>query len=193
MFEKFFYYMTTLAEAGLAVVGINGLYEQPPYQVRQDLGAGLEIRDYGPVTAIETTTSGQDAANRAFRQLFAYITGTNESGRTIAMTVPVRMDAAPAQGMTMRFFLPSGQAPDPPRPVDGTVRVVKLPAATVAALRFSGNPDATAQRERTRELLARLETSQWRKTSEPYLLSYDPPFTIPFLKHNEIAVSVSSR
>ena len=98
MFEKFFYYMTTLAEAGLAVVGINGLYEQPPYQVRQDLGAGLEIRDYGPVTAIETTTSGQDAANRAFRQLFAYITGTNESGRTIAMTVPVRMDATAAQG-----------------------------------------------------------------------------------------------
>ena len=93
----------------------------------------------------------------------------------------------------MRFFLPSWQAPDPPQPVYGTVRVVKLPAATVATLRFSGNPDSATKLERTRELLAQLETSQWRRTGEPYVLGYDPPFTIPFLKRSEIAVSVSSR
>lgn len=48
MLDRFLYFVSTFAEAGLAVFGINSIYEQPAYTVRADLGDGLEIRDYRP-------------------------------------------------------------------------------------------------------------------------------------------------
>jgi hypothetical protein len=44
MFDRLMYFVWTFAEAGLAVFGINGIYEQPPYTVRTDLGDGRDHR-----------------------------------------------------------------------------------------------------------------------------------------------------
>jgi hypothetical protein len=35
-----------------------------------------------------------------------------------------------------------------------------------------------------------LKPSAWRPTGEPVVLFYDPPFTVPFLRRNEVAVAV---
>ena len=214
MLEKFFYYAITFAEAGFSVFGLSGVYEQPPYTVREDLGEGLEIRDYGPRVAVEATVAAPDdraAAGAAFNLLFAYITGANEGSRLVAMTAPVRQAATPAliamtapvqtdsradadgKVIAMRFFLPSAVAESPPRPLDPRVRIVTAPPATTAALRFSGAFDDAARMLRERELLDRLAGTKWRTTGKPYVFAYDPPFTIPFLRRNEIAIDVNDR
>ena len=107
------------------------------------------------------------------------------------MTAPVRLDAA-ANGVKMQFFLPARIAGNPPVPTDPRVRLVAIPASTVAALRFSGNPNATARRANEAALLSRLAGTGWRQSGSPWWLGYDPPFTIPFLKRNEIVIPVSA-
>ena len=208
MFEKFFYFAGTFAEAGLALFGINHVFEQPRYIVRQDLGQHLEIRDYPPAAAVETTAGGatrNQASDTAFRLLFAYIAGENAGSQTIAMTAPVqqkpaliamtapvRVDTTANGEMVMRFFLPAKQAADPPKPNDPRVRVVMTPAATVAALRYSGNPTDAARAMHEKELLTRLAATSWRPAGAPYFLGYDPPFAIPFVKRNEVVVEVTA-
>lgn len=192
MLEKFFYYATTFAEAGLAVFGITGPFEQPPYQPRASLGPALEIREYAPTAAVETTVGSAAEEDTAFRLLFNYITGGNTAETTIAMTSPVSAGPAAGAGYTMRFFLPSKLVANPPPPADPRVHVVKLPATTVASLRFSGNPTLAARGQAEADLMNGLKASAWHPVGQPYFLAYNPPFTIPFLKRNEMAVAVSA-
>lgn len=194
MLEKFFYYLTTFAEAGLAIFGIVGPFEQPAYTVIATLPSGIEIRRMAPVTMIESTAPGasrEEASSAAFRALFGYIAGGNAGGQAIAMTTPVRMDAQ-SQTMTMRFYLPAKYAANPPVPSDPGVRLVTMPATTVAVRRFGGNPTAAAFEAQSRLLLDGLARSNWRAAGTPWLLAYNPPFTIPFLKRNEAAVRACS-
>ena len=44
---------------------------------------------------------------------------------------------------------------------------------------------------RKAELLRALEESGWRPIGKPTSLFYDPPWTLPFLRRNEVAVPVA--
>lgn len=209
MLDTLVYYTTTFAEGALSAFGLRGVYEQPAYTVRQDLGAHLQVRDYPQLVAAEATVPGRDrdrATNAAFMLLFGYIAGGNQGSAKIAMTAPVQSAApqriamtAPAQvatadgAVTMRFFLPARVAADPPVPNDPRVRITTLPPATVAVLRFSGPLDNAARAARARDLLDRLDATNWRAVAAPFVLGYDPPFTIPWLRRNEVAVAVAPR
>ena len=180
MLDKVFYYALTFAEAGLSVFGIRDTYEQPPYTVRQEIAEAVQIRDYAPRVAVETSVESADskaASSEAFGRLFAYITGANTGGTMVSMTAPVEMRGgegkmiamtAPVQtdatgkATTMRFFLPRDLAANPPQPSDARVRIVSLPAATVATLRFSGTLDETTRASRTSELLNTLTGTAWK-------------------------------
>ena len=162
MLEKFFYFAMMLAEAGLAVFGATGTFEQPPYAVRGQLEEGLEIRDYRPQVAVETTLESGSDEHAAFRRLFDYITGDNGPDQLIAMTMPVRLGPAGSAGPTMRFFLPAKFAARPPPPKGRLVRIVRLPAMTVAAYRFTGNPTPQARQTAEATLMRRLSATSWR-------------------------------
>lgn len=212
MLDQIAYYAKTFAETAPAIFGIRGGFEQQHYVIRQDLGHGLEIRDYDQSVAAEATVAAptrEQATETAFRLLFAYITGANRGSQTIAMTTPVqqapaliemttpvRIDAGATGGqtaVTMHFSLPAKVAGNPPLPVDPRVRIVTVPPSTVAALRYTGNPTEAARKTHQQELFRRLMTTGWQPTGTPYALNYDPPFTVPFLKRNEVAVEVSHR
>jgi hypothetical protein len=212
MLDQIAYYAKTFAETAPAIFGIRATFEQQPYAVAEDLGQSLEIRTYGESVAAEakvTAPTREQASDTAFRVLFTYITGANRGGQTIAMTTPVqqtptliemttpvRIDAAAAAGqaeVTMRFSLPAKVAGNPPAPIDPRVRIVTVPPATVAALRYSGNPTDAAREAHQQDLLRRLASTGWQPAGTPYALNYDPPFAVPFLKRNEIVVEVSRR
>jgi len=192
-----------------SVVGIRSGTEQPVYQVVATLADDLEIRRYGPRIAAETDLDGEEseARNQAFRTLAGYIFGANHDGRKVAMTAPVETDrsrpiamTAPVEGgesggrKTMRFFMPSSFTMETlPVPDDARVRLVEVPAQTLAVLRFTGWRDAEAIARRQAELLARLGATAWEPKGAPTSFLYDPPWTLPFLRRNEAVVAVVPR
>lgn len=199
--DKFFYYLLTLLESALSVVGIRATYEQPRYAVVEQLDRGVEIRAYDGRVAVETDAKGQ-RDGEAFGRLFRYITGANTAdihiamgapveagGRLIAMTVPVEQGA---RG-TLRFYLPRKIAvAGAPEPTEAGVRLVRIHPERVAVLRFSGSASPEAREEHVR-VLERVLQAAGRKPSEaPFFMGYDPPFSVPFLRRNEVAVRLSA-
>lgn len=69
--------------------------EQQPYSVVHDYG-DFELRQYPAHLVAEVITEGpfKEAGNRAFRSLFGYISGQNQSSQKVAMTAPVVQAAA---------------------------------------------------------------------------------------------------
>jgi SOUL heme-binding protein len=206
-----FYYMVLVLESILGVFGIR-MYEEPPYQIIDHLDHGIEVRRYGPRLAAEVDQprDGEAGAGSAFRLLFNYIAGANmtadEANVKIPMTAPVAVHTPSKISMTMPvrrsetnehlrmlFFMPSSlNQVTAPRPTDARVKLIMVPVETVAVLRFSGAPDRS-DRVHEAELMEALATSRWQPASSPYMLFYDPPFTIPALRRNEAAVEVDKR
>ena len=194
--SDFFYYLAAAGESVLSVFGIRAPYEQPAYQVVGHLAHGVEIRAYGSRMAVQTPIkSGNDG--EAFGRLFRYITGANQADAKIAMTVPVEQTARPI-AMTlpietlgngvMRFFLPRAIADKgPPLPKDPLVSLVTLPPQQFAVLRFSGTINEASRARQEGRLLAALSGAGRQAAGSASLLSYDPPFALPFLRRNEVA------
>ena len=186
-----------------SVVGVRSGTEEPAFE---SLGteAGLEIRRYAARLAAETTVEAAEMAARSegFSRLAGYIFGGNAGASRIAMTAPVSQEgtriamtapvaqASGAESQVIRFFLPAALR-DPPAPKDARVRIVEVPGETVAVYRFTGSiaPDAIAA-ARAR-LLAALPATRWVAAGEPVTWFYDPPWTIPTLRRNEIAIPVA--
>lgn len=191
------YILLTILESGLAVFGIRSPFEAPRYEVVSTLAPGVEIRRYGPLVAVETTSEGDE--NAAFSRLFRYISGANAGARRIAMTTPVEMQgkagaasfAQAKAGLRMRFILPRDVATDPPKPTDPRVEIVGVPAATYAVIRFSGRLDEASILQHTRALETTLARTKRTIEGPPLVFGYDPPFTIPFLRRNEVAIPIA--
>jgi hypothetical protein len=191
------------------VVGVRDGTEEPAYTV-VGLINGAEVRRYSPRLAAEVTVGGDEVAARSagFSPLARFIFGANEGSRKVAMTAPVAqarsekiaMTVPVAQGRgeagewTIRFFMPAEYTEETlPRPKDERVRIITVPEETYAVLRFRGStgPDAVAvQKQR---LIAALATGPWAADGEPQAWFYDPPWTIPNLRRNEVVVRVTPR
>lgn len=200
MFDKVLYYFVTILESALSVVGIRATYEEPRYAVVERLDRGIEVRAYEPRIAVETDATGQQDGE-AFGRLFRYITGANTGGARIAMTTPVEsgkeaggrliamtVPVEQGAGGTMRFALPRKVAEaGPPEPTEPGVRIVRIPAERLAVLRFSGSASMQARQKQADILTRVLEAAGRRAQAEPFFMGYDPPFSIPFLRRNEVA------
>jgi hypothetical protein len=197
----FFYYVGAALESVLSVFGVRATYEQPKYHVVGRIGDQVEVRQYGALRAAETPIDmGNDGA--AFGRLFRYIAGANQDTSKIAMTVPVEMAPPPAAApvapeqatpAVMRLFLPRHLAQDAPAPTDPKVHLVTLPQQTLAVLHFSGELTPDSRRAHQAELLADVAAGGWVVAGAPLVLSYDPPFALPFVRHNEVAVQVQDK
>ena len=189
------------------VVGVRSGTEEPAFE---NLGqeAGLEIRRYGTRLAAETTVDADEmgARSQGFSRLAGYIFGGNAGAARIAMTAPVAQQAqgtriamtapvaqsAAGEGHAIRFFLPAALR-DPPVPNDARVRIVEVAGETVAVFRFTGSIDPGSVAAARARLLAALPRTGWVAAGEPVTWFYDPPWTIPALRRNEIAIPVAPR
>jgi hypothetical protein len=182
-----------LMTAGCSVVGVRSGTEEPRHAVVDTVGA-IEIRSYGERVAIETrvTADEEQARSEGFMRLAGYIFGDNRERGKIAMTAPVGESRDPSGGWRIRFYAPSSLTPEAmPAPDNPLVSVVAVPAETLAVLRFSGSRSPEAVKERQDELLRGLDSSPWRPRGQPFAWFYDPPWTIPAFRRNEVAVAVS--
>ena len=197
-----------VAEAGGSIVGIRNGTEEPSFTVERRIG-DVEIRRYGSRIAAETTIDANEEAarNEGFRRLARYIFGGNQGRTKIAMTAPVAQQQGEKIAMTapvaaqrsgsgqwvIRFFMPSKHSLETlPTPNDERVRLVTVPGERVAVLRFSGVASPQAVATRTAELLKTLQDNQIERSGDPMTWFYDPPWTIPFRRRNEVAVSLGA-
>ncbi len=199
-----------LLTAGCSFFG-KGSEEGPIYKVivKQD---NKEIRQYESYIIAKTTVSGsfKDAQSEGFRILAGYIFGKNKSRQKIAMTAPVvqrsesekiSMTApvviAPGENKTwtMTFSMPSQFTLDTlPVPTDERVKIEKVEGKLVAALTFSGLWGESKNAEKGRELIEWMKSYQgYELTSAPMFAGYNPPWTLPSLRRNEILIELRSR
>jgi DNA gyrase inhibitor GyrI len=162
-------------------------YETAPYKVVSKDG-DVEIRDY-PALKLATAKMGEaenNEANRSFRHLFGYISGENEASEKIAMTTPVFMDEA-----TMSFVLPEDVASTgAPEPKGTAVALTKFPGGRFAVLRFAGSRSDRAEVKAEAQLRAWAAAKGIKVTGSAVFAYYDPPFTLPPLRRNEVLLSV---
>jgi len=200
-----------LLQSGCSLVGIRST-EEPNYSLLQNEDR-FEVREYEALVIAETLVDSDfdDAGNIAFRRLFAYISGDNEtaaeiamtapvmahdengsSGEKISMTAPVTGEETP-RGWRFAFVLPSGyRLATAPVPGNPDVRLEQVPARKVAVLRYSGSWNETAYEDNLEKLQQWMRRNQLEADSLPRVAGYDPPWTLPFLRRNEVMIDIKS-
>ena len=196
--------------------------EEPAFDVleRDDR---IELRAYAPLVVAETLVDGDlsTASSRGFRAIASYIFGANRSVRgaegsekiamtapvvvepasqRIAMTAPVTVEPQGSAALTdanrwrVQFVMPKGsQLATLPRPDDPAVTLREVPGAQRAVLRFSGFAGEDKVSALTTELRAWIGARALTEVGAPQLARYDPPWTLPFLRRNEVMIEVRPR
>ena len=127
------------------------------------------------------------------------------------MTAPVTLAAqggpaqgGPAQGdpgwsMTaakrwrVHFVLPQRYAMSVlPRPNNEAVTVREVPATRYAVVKFSGLAGAAKLQKHTARLFGWLKEKNYLAIGSPQLARYDPPWTLPFFRRNEVMIEIDS-
>lgn len=181
--------------------------EQPDYRVTKTDGA-IEVRAYGPMIAAEAEVVGerQAAITEGFRLIAAYIFGANSPNAKIAMTAPVQQQATQKIAMTapvtqqttgtswsVRFIMPATWTMETlPVPNDSRVTLKPVPARTMLAIRFSGSASDSLIEAKTQELRQYAADRTLTTTGAPLFAFYNPPWTLPFLRRNEIMLEMAA-
>lgn len=160
------------------------------------------------------------ASNEGFRRIADFIFGNNRAAggaasQKIAMTSPVVAEpvaasakiamTAPvgaeplggagtmlAKSWRIQFTMPSNYTMSTlPQPNNAAVKIREIPGKRVAALVFSGFAGEEKSQEKTAELLAWLKAKGIVTLSSPQLARYNPPWTLPFFRRNEILVDIA--
>ena len=108
------------------------------------------------------------------------------------MTAPVQSTMPEQSDAQMAFVVPSEfDLQDLPTPNDFRVAFREEPAYRAAVIQFSGwMSDKKAERH-WQKLSTFLVEQGIQSLGEPTLNQYNPPWTLPFLRRNEIIVAVA--
>ena len=125
---------------------------------------------------------------------------TEPVSERIAMTAPVTVEPqdrsdpdalARADRWRIAFVMPKAYTlATLPRPDDPTVTLREVPGSLRAVITFSGLAGERAVREATDTLLAWIDARGLKTAGTPVLARYDPPWTLPFLRRNEVMVGI---
>ena len=179
--------------------------EQPKYYLVGSRG-NIEIRDYAPMIVAEAEVSGdrRDAISKGFRIIADYIFGNNTTTQKVAMTAPVNQQGSEKIAMTapvtqqgdgntwrVRFIMPSSYTMETlPTPNNPAVELKEIGAKHYAVISFSGMAGEDSLQRRTKELNAFISAKNLTPLSAPTYAFYNPPWTLPFLRRNEMMVEI---
>lgn len=184
-------------------------YESAPYRVIEKDGS-FEIREYESFysVAYEGCALGESSG---FNELFNYISGQNDAGQKISMTTPVfnRMESSSEGGSeggsdshiksdrhvdfsTMEFVVPKEIAAGRiPLPRDSRLQIHLNEKRRVVSITFSGNANAAKIQKEKARLISWMASKGLEPDGQIYLARYNPPFTPPLFKKNEILIGIN--
>jgi hypothetical protein len=203
--KKLITILTTLFLTACSVFGIRTA-DQPAYQVLNDDGR-IQIRQYPALIVAETEVIAdyKNSSSQGFQRLAGYIFGNNQKQQKMAMTAPV-IQEQPAETLAMTapviqqksgsvwlmaFVLPKGYSVSTaPVPLDPAVIIKEIPAKKVAVLQYSGGLCEAGINENANTLKNWLTEQGYKPLSPARSAAYDPPWTLPFLRHNEVQIDI---
>ena len=162
-----------------------GKVEEPVHRV-ENIRNAYEIRQYSPRILATVTLSGtrEQVADAGFKILYDYISKGN-----IKMTAPVLQQVKGPNEWRVSFVMPQQyRLKTLPKPADSRIKIVVLPMQRVAALTFSGLVTDAVVTEKSSRLTGYLSQDSLIPAENPMLARYDPPWTLPFLRRNEILI-----
>lgn len=196
---------------GCSLIGKSNTPMAPYKALSHDNENNIEVRLYENLILVSTPidTSAKDGRNKAFMRLFNYISGANISNEKIAMTTPVLvntekdkgtkilmtapvfMDTKNDQESLMSFVLPQDFKWDTtPKPKNPQLQLHRLNNYTVAAIKFSGLMTEN-NIAKYKEILDKwIISNGYNKIGGYKIASYNPPFTIPFFRRNEVLIPI---
>jgi hypothetical protein len=163
------------------------MYESPDYQVIQKVD-DFELRLYSTFH----TVSIQESSLRGysgFGYLFNYISGNNNTSTKMKMTVPVINDLE-SNEQSMEFVIPKVHETDIPQPMDSQMKIKDYPAQHVLVYRFSGLINQDKLQTIMEKMNVTLATLNMVRVGSPKIARYNGPYTLPFLRHNEVWLNV---
>ena len=181
--------------------------EEPAY-VSIEKKDAFEIREYQPKLIAQVLVNGtfDSASSKGFRLLADFIFGnnkTNDGAKKIEMTAPVvSRDASEKIEMTapvlseeiekgwyISFNMPKQYTKATlPIPNNLEVKIIEVPEEKYAVITFSG----LVREKKYTEMLNLLNEEMKKRDLDPkgpaILARYNPPWTLPFLRRNELMV-----
>ena len=193
--------------------------EEPAFKIVLKAEA-FELRQYAPILIAETLVEGDmdEASNKGFRKIADYIFGNNRSNQSgnsgkiamtapvtiepqsekIAMTAPVTLsstgaDLSKAKQWRVHFVMPSQYTMSSiPQPNNPDVKLKEVPGKLFAVHSYTGFNTMAKVQSKTDELLAWVQQKNFKPLGTPQLSRYDPPWTLPMFRRNEIMMEVEN-
>ena len=166
----------------------------------------FEIREYKSKLIAQVLVSGtfDSASNKGFRLLADFIFGnnkTNEGSKKIEMTAPVITREASEKiemtapviseeterGWYISFNMPKEYTKETlPIPNNSEVKIIEVPSEKFAVITFSGLVRDKKYVEMLNLLNEEMKKRNLEAKGPPVLARYNPPWTLPFLRRNEL-------
>lgn len=182
--------------------------EQAKYTVTEVHG-NIELRDYAPMIIAEVEVQGvrKEAINKGFRLVADYIFGNNKSNVKVAMTAPVVQEQSEKIAMTapvsqqaegdnwkVHFVMPSSYTMETlPKPNNSLVKIKEIDGKSFVAIRFSGVAGEENLKKNTEELQKFITDNNYKSQSVPTYAFFNPPWTLPFLRRNEVMIEIAKK
>jgi hypothetical protein len=171
----------------------------------------IEIREYAPKIIAQVKVFGDfdDASSKGFKILADYIFGNNKSkdgNSKIEMTAPVEMESLPQKiNMTkplltegndntwiVSFIMPNEfTLATLPKPNNKSIKILSLPIQKYAVIVFSGLVRESSYLEKEKLLNQFIEKEKLKTFGEIKIARYNPPWTLPFFRRNELMIKVN--
>ena len=179
--------------------------EKPKYQILSSQGK-IEMREYEPmiIAAVQVQGERAKAIRQGFRRLADYIFGNNTVSTGIVMTAPVTQQhsqkipmMAPVSEQasdgkwTVSFVMPAKYSMDTlPKPNNSAVVLREIPKKRFVVIQFSGFNSTKNITLHEKKLTAYRLKNAIQGIAPPVYAFYNPPWTLPFLRRNEIMIEI---
>jgi hypothetical protein len=171
----------------------------------------FEIREYSSkiIAQVEVFGDFDDASSKGFKILADYIFGNNTSAdgnSRIEMTAPVEMEPLPQKiNMTkpvltegndntwiVSFIMPNEFTLETlPEPNNKNIKISSIPKEKYAVIIFSGLVRESSYLEKEKLLNQFIEEKKLKASGEIKIARYNPPWTLPFFRRNELMLKVN--
>ena len=113
----------------------------------------------------------------------------NDTSAKISMTAPVSMQKNEGNWQ-VSFVMPDNYTMATiPKPNNSAITLIEIPEVRYAVIKFSGLAGEKKVAEKTSELQQWMLTKKLTPITTPELARYNPPWTLPFMRRNEVMIA----